>query len=452
MRGSATTRGRCAPGVGAAVAVALAVVLCPAVAPAAVTVTLTGRTKLPNSVFLTNVVGYVDTLSGREYAILGDDRDKVTIVEVTDPSRPVLAAQIGGIPGFDVKTWDHYLYTCDGNTAGSDSRIVDIADPWNPVVLPDGFLSAHTLQVSAAGILFAEYPGLRIYDLVDPTAPALLYQTGGEGHDSTPHGTRLYDFHGRDGTVIWDVTDPSDPDTLGVINDPAITFHHSGDATGDESTLLVCDELATHPSPDITIWDIRDPAAPAKIGQIADADATVHNVYVVGDLAYAAYYSAGFKVYDLSDPSQPLLAARYDTSKRTGEGFVGAIGAFVVSAGRVYVCDVENGLFIFTVTRDFPAAPAPAAGFALSPNAPNPFRTSTRIPFELVRAGRVTLAVYDVAGRRVRVLFAGSRGAGADQVEWDGRDDAGRAVASGVYFCRLDAGSHSETRRMVLVR
>jgi choice-of-anchor B domain-containing protein len=431
---------------------ALGVAFGPGVSAAAVRVTLMGRMKLPNSVFLTNVVGYSDPATRREYAILGDDRDKVYIVDVTDPTSPTLTAQIGGIPGFDVKTWDHYLYTCDGNTTGSDSRVVDLADPFNPTVLADGFPSAHTLQVSASGILYAEFPGLRIYDLSDPTSPALLYQTGGEGHDSTPLGTRLYDFHGRDGTVIWDVTDPSDPDTLGVISDPAIVFHHSGDATADQNTLFVCDELITHPGPDVTIWDISDPATPVRIGRIAEADATVHNVYVVGDLLYAAYYSAGFAVFDVSDPVHPVRAAGYDTSKRTGEGFVGAIGAFVVSPGRVYVCDIENGLFVFTVVRDVPLPASPEAAFALAQNTPNPFRSNTRISFELRRSGRVSLAVYDVAGRRVRALFEGPLPAGTRGFEWDGRDDSGSAVASGVYFYRVDAGPHTETRRMVLVR
>ena len=68
------------------------------------------------------------------------------------------------VPGFDVKTWQNYLYTCDGNTSGNDSRVIDITDPSNPVVNPIGFPSAHTLQINSAGIMFAEFPGLRIYD------------------------------------------------------------------------------------------------------------------------------------------------------------------------------------------------------------------------------------------------------------------------------------------------
>lgn len=420
---------------------------------AAVNITVVGRMNLPNSVFLLNVVGYVDTGTQREYAILGDDRERVYIVDVTDPADPRLVSQVDGIPGFDVKTWDHYLYTCDGNTSGFDSRIVDLTDPAGPIVLPNGFASAHTLQISSTGIMSAEYPGLRLYDLANPTSPALVYETGGEGHDSTPRGTRLYDFHGRDGTVIWDVTNPANPDTLGVINDPAIVFHHSGDVTPDERYLYICDELITTPGADITIWDIANPATPIKVGQIADANSTVHNIYIVGSLAYVAYYASGFKVFDLTDPTRPTLAGQYDTSKRSGEGFIGAIGAYAYSpSGNVFVCDIENGLFIFSVTPALAAPAAEDAGFTLQQNAPNPFNPTTRIPFKLARGGRVTLDVYDVTGRFVRRVLDESLPAGLHEAGWDGRDDAGRAVSSGVYFYRMASAARVETRRMVLLK
>ena len=419
----------------------------------AVDVQLVGRVNLPNSVFLVNVVGYVDASTQREYAIVGDNHDKVYIVDVTDPGAARISAQIDGVPGFDVKTWGHYLYTCDGNTSGNDSRVIDIADPSQPIVHPAGFPSAHTLQISSTGILYAEFPGLRIYDLTTPTTPTHLFQSGGEGHDSTPKGTdRLFDFHGRDGTVIWDVSNPADPDTLGVIADPSIVFHHSGDVTADQRYLYLCDELAGGTTPDITIWDIQDPGSPVRVGQLNES-ATVHNIYVIGDLAYVAYYSAGFRVYDISNPTQPSLAGQYDTSKRTGEGFIGAIGAYVyLPSGNILVCDIENGLFVFTVTPVTLTERSAGGAFHLKQNVPNPFNPSTRIPFELTRGGRVTISIFDVAGRRVRSLLDRDFPAGTHQTGWDGRDDAGRLAASGVYFYRMQSGSHSETRRMVLVK
>jgi len=88
----------------------------------------------------------------------------------------------------------------------------------------------------------------------------------------------------------------------------------------------------------------------------------------------------------------------------------------------------------------------------LSPNYPNPFGPSTTVAFDLPAPGRVSLKVYDVAGRLVRTLAEATMPAGRNVVTWDGKDDSGERVAAGVYFCRLEAGDRTETRRMVLVK
>jgi hypothetical protein len=88
----------------------------------------------------------------------------------------------------------------------------------------------------------------------------------------------------------------------------------------------------------------------------------------------------------------------------------------------------------------------------LGQNHPNPFNPQTAISFSLAQRGAMTLAVYDVAGRRVRTLLDEIRAAGAHTVTWDGRNDAGQRVASGVYFCKLVTGDFAQTRKMVLLK
>ena len=88
----------------------------------------------------------------------------------------------------------------------------------------------------------------------------------------------------------------------------------------------------------------------------------------------------------------------------------------------------------------------------LEPNFPNPFNPSTTIVFSIQDPTRVTLSVYDVAGRQVRELVNERRERGAYKVEWDGRNDYGQAVASGVYFYRLTAGAFTDTRKMTMVK
>lgn len=106
-----------------------------------------------------------------------------------------------------------------------------------------------------------------------------------------------------------------------------------------------------------------------------------------------------------------------------------------------------------TVLRP-PATAVPAAppDLRLCPNQPNPFNPLTTIRFDLPAAGNVRLAVYDIAGRLVKVLAGGEMAAGSHEAVWDGRDSAGRAMASGSYLARLETGGKVESVRMSLIR
>jgi len=88
----------------------------------------------------------------------------------------------------------------------------------------------------------------------------------------------------------------------------------------------------------------------------------------------------------------------------------------------------------------------------LLPNVPNPFNPRTRIRYEVLAEGPVRLTVFDVTGQRVRTLVDGRRPVGSHQVIWDGLDDRGAGVASGVYFCSLEVGGVTTTLRMTLLR
>ena len=85
-------------------------------------------------------------------------------------------------------------------------------------------------------------------------------------------------------------------------------------------------------------------------------------------------------------------------------------------------------------------------------NHPNPFGRATTIAFSLSRPSHVTLAVYDIAGHKVRTLEEGHRTAGDHEMRWDGRNEAGRAVANGTYFLRMEAGSEVTAVKMNVVR
>jgi hypothetical protein len=90
--------------------------------------------------------------------------------------------------------------------------------------------------------------------------------------------------------------------------------------------------------------------------------------------------------------------------------------------------------------------------FLMDQNSPNPFNPRTTIAFDLPEAQRVRLTVYAVDGRRVATLLDERRGPGRHEVVWSGRDAHGRAVASGTYFCRLEAGPYGKTCKMLLTK
>ena len=98
--------------------------------------------------------------------------------------------------------------------------------------------------------------------------------------------------------------------------------------------------------------------------------------------------------------------------------------------------------------------PGPASDrFHLTQNHPNPFGDTTTLHFDIPADTDVSVAVYDVAGRLVRVLADSVPArSGRHSLIWDGRSHGGDVVSSGVYFYRLETPDHTETRRMVILR
>jgi subtilisin family serine protease len=88
----------------------------------------------------------------------------------------------------------------------------------------------------------------------------------------------------------------------------------------------------------------------------------------------------------------------------------------------------------------------------LAQNQPNPFNPKTTIRFTLSNPAQTRIEIYDAAGRMIRTLINESRNAGVHQVTWDGMDDAGKLVGSGVYFYRLKAGAFEQSRRMTILK
>ncbi len=96
--------------------------------------------------------------------------------------------------------------------------------------------------------------------------------------------------------------------------------------------------------------------------------------------------------------------------------------------------------------------PSTPETFALGHNYPNPFNASTIIPFELPEDMHVTIQIYNVIGQRVATVVDKPYTAGSCRAEWQGQDDFGKPVSTGVYFYSVKAGSFMETGKMLLLR
>jgi hypothetical protein len=99
-----------------------------------------------------------------------------------------------------------------------------------------------------------------------------------------------------------------------------------------------------------------------------------------------------------------------------------------------------------------PTETAPALAFKLAQNYPNPFNPITTIQYQISAKSMVNLSVFDVSGRLIRTLVNEYNDPGFHAAHWDGRDGRGIEAASGIYFYRLQTGSYTATKRMVLLR
>ena len=92
------------------------------------------------------------------------------------------------------------------------------------------------------------------------------------------------------------------------------------------------------------------------------------------------------------------------------------------------------------------------AKFELAQNFPNPFNPTTDITFSIDRAANVDLSIYNMLGQKVRTLTTGSKVAGTHVLRWDGRDESGSSVSTGIYLYTLTDGSTSITKKMALMK
>ncbi|MDQ7052216.1 MAG: FlgD immunoglobulin-like domain containing protein [candidate division KSB1 bacterium] len=167
-------------------------------------------------------------------------------------------------------------------------------------------------------------------------------------------------------------------------------------------------------------------------------------------LYYYHFATGSLNRYDLTN---------YFTDRAMVSYFVKVSGSHVVIEALSSTQQEDVGIYLFELgdpitglqpendlDRQIPTQ------FRLSQNYPNPFNPGTTFSYELPTSEHVSLIIYDITGRRVKTLVNQKQAPGTHTVFWDGTNDGGQRLASGVYFYRLKAGNFLQSRRMVLLR
>ncbi len=236
------------------------------------------------------------------------------------------------------------------------------------------------------------------------------------------------------------------PDTIYVSSTDVPMTRIIGMGTKQKyGTAMTCGDVTGDNYDDIIIGSIPDDyilADRAKVTVVYGAYHLPDTIFVDSDTSISVFIaeerpgdfgrSLGTGDFD-EDGVLDLLIGAYHASPLGRNG-----------AGKTYLVYGIDSL------TGIPLPPTPS--FSLMQNYPNPFSTSTTIEYSLPNSAPVTLTVYNILGQRVAKIIEPMQSKGPHSIVWNGRDEKGKKVASGIYFYRVRAGAFSATKKMILLR
>lgn len=261
------------------------------------------------------------------------------------------------------------------------------------------------------------------------------------------------DTFGAHNIVSWDGShwNPLGKGTNGTISAVA-AYSNTLVAGGNFSTA---DRL---PANDIALWDGQS-WSPLGMGMIGDSTSvfslTVHNNRLI---AGGLFHSVD------GVPAERIASWDGNNWSPLGSGVNGGVRALstyngdLIVGGRFSTAGEKVAAYLAEWSKKTPTAvdaeedQGLPVKFSVSQNYPNPFNPSTTISYDLPKPELVKIKVFNSLGQRVCELVNTHQSAGHHVTFWNGRDDFGRPVASGVYFYGITAGSHKASRKMMLVR
>ncbi len=392
------------------------------------------------------------------------------IINTQDPLHPYVQAQVDVDDDvFDMKLSGDYIYLV-GLTTGL--HLINVAQPGAPyeegVFLNDVMVTHVAVKGSVAYATASDHPDnfLIIVDVGTPSAPVEVSRTTLDiiPDDIAASGDHVYLADRYQGLTALDVSDPEAPVVDGFIygGDEAYEVMTAGSliygADGWRGMYIFRD-VNEAPLLNLMMYPIDPPVVLTPDNGMFGYNLRVENrsnTTITVDIAYEAIYPdhtrhAVLRENDLVIPAHSALEQRGRTQSVPDEAPPGDytyVATVISHSGGAMSAE-----FPFQKAAPSLAKNAGPKDFALGSAFPNPFNPRTAIDFVLPTATVVDLRVFDLKGRRIRTLIQGQEmQAGTHDAVWDGRDDAGQAVAGGVYLLHLKTRDSSATRRITLVK
>jgi hypothetical protein len=325
------------------------------------------------------------------------------------------------------------------------------ADFDNPV--SEMWLVENRQKLGSDAYLHAE--GLMLYHLDQEVAHSALGNTGGAS-DEAVRGVVVEEADGLfdllDGDNRGDAGDAWPGSTLKTAFDGAST---PSSTSNDGTPTQVAVTGITAVGDDMEATLVGGDPAPV-VGGVEPAAAEAEDGEVVLDLSGEAHLRHGATVRLVKEGAPDVdCAVSWIDADTVGvvcdlSGVEGGTYDLVVENPDGQTAVLEGGFLVLTAVAT-PPVTGPARSF-LAQNYPNPFNPRTTIRYQLDRPGPVRIRVVDVRGRLVRLLVDRPQDAGWYQVTWDGTDQAGQAVAGGLYLYQMEAGDFSQQRKLLLVK
>ena len=349
-------------------------------------------------IMVSDIWGWVDPQTGREYAILGRF-DGTSFIDVTDAGNPVYLGNLplteGATPNLwrDMKVYADHTFIVADNAGEHGMQVFDLTrlrDVTNPPVDFDEdahyaeFASAHNIVINeASGFAYVvggsgggETCGgaLHMVDIRDPRNPTFAGcfadpETGNAGSGGYTHDAQCVIYEGPDEDHagkevcfnasatklgIGDVTDKENPTPISNAAYPNVAYSHQGWLSEDQRYFYLNDELdELSGGTDGTrtlVWDVADLDDPVLVREfVQDNAASDHNLYIRGDLMYQSNYVSGLRIFDISDPENPVPAGFFDTVRGSPDapGFAGSWSNYpFFPSGNIIVSSMREGLFV----------------------------------------------------------------------------------------------------------